>query len=146
MKYVKHTSSFGGRLKPRAISQLGSEKSYKSSEKTLTSSLLRNSFNQSWTATTPRTNLNTISSLFNSVKPPQPKVQYINIIGDAAFAPKYLSSTVKLEALRKEECNRNFEKTGPDTPRPDSPEVSAYFIIVKLGAKLKDALLFISAG
>ncbi len=48
---------------------------------------------------------------------------YYVIIGDPAIFPKYLSETVKLEALKKEDCNRNFERTSKDFPEEDSPEV-----------------------
>ena len=84
LKYVRHTSSYAPRLKHRSFSQQGSERSFKSSEKTLTSSLLKNPFTQSRTSlSTPRFFSSTYDTMVHRDKfQKQPKVVYMNIIGD----------------------------------------------------------------
>lgn len=115
LKYVKHSSTplanantNSTKSKARAFSQLGSETSFRSStERSFNSSLLlKNPYNS--LNATPRT----LADAFRVVSSrPQLNVEYINIVSDASLIPKYLSSTVKLESLKRDDCDRNFGKT-----------------------------------
>lgn len=103
---MKYARQFLTKPKLRSLSQLAIENSPKTQiHRLLNSSMLLKT--PVFKPQAPRS-LNDVFNYSNSRT--KIKVEYINIVADANLIPKYLSGTIKLASLKRDDRNRSFDK------------------------------------